>query len=376
MKLLLIVICMTIIGAIIGGVTNMIAIKMLFHPFRPYYFLGKRLPFTPGLIPKRREEIATKIGGVVEEHLLTEALIREKLESQTMHETIKETVKQYINRLHDDDITLQRLLHPFNIQIVNQGERWVADVLNEQLERKYLEHSSHRIRDILPDDMMDVIDRKVFHLDTILLQKGREYLSSDKGYRDIYEMLNTFFNEKSRILSVLLMFMSKDDLVNRVQAELLCLLEHPKAQSIIKKQIIAEYETMKQSTLSTYIHKEQFDSYCNQFVTAFVHQLNVSKRAHQPLRTLAPNLLHYLSNEGTLKITDFIIQSLAQRLTQILRKINISGMVEEQINRFDLDYIERLILEIANKELKLIMLLGFILGGIIGFFQGLIAIFV
>ena len=50
-----------------------------------------------------------------------------------------------------------------------------------------------------------------------------------------------------------------------------------------------------------------------------------------------------------------------------MTKINLRQMVENQINTFDLDYIERLIIEIANKELKLIMSLGFILGGIIGF---------
>jgi uncharacterized membrane protein YheB (UPF0754 family) len=59
-----------------------------------------------------------------------------------------------------------------------------------------------------------------------------------------------------------------------------------------------------------------------------------------------------------------------------MQKINLSQMVEQQINTFDLDYIERLIIDIANKELKLIMLLGFILGGIIGALQGVIAIFV
>ena len=51
-------------------------------------------------------------------------------------------------------------------------------------------------------------------------------------------------------------------------------------------------------------------------------------------------------------------------------------LVEEQINTFDLDYIEKLIIDIANKELKLIMFLGFLLGGIIGLLQGVIAIFV
>ena len=55
-----------------------------------------------------------------------------------------------------------------------------------------------------------------------------------------------------------------------------------------------------------------------------------------------------------------------------MKKINLRQLVEDQINTFDLDYIEKLIIEIANKELKLIMSLGFLLGGIIGFFQGVI----
>ena len=36
-----------------------------------------RIPFTPGLIPKRRDEIANKIGQVIEDHLITEEMIRE-----------------------------------------------------------------------------------------------------------------------------------------------------------------------------------------------------------------------------------------------------------------------------------------------------------
>ncbi|MEJ7501156.1 DUF445 family protein, partial [Staphylococcus pasteuri] len=83
-----------------------------------------------------------------------------------------------------------------------------------------------------------------------------------------------------------------------------------------------------------------------------------------------------LHDRGIDRMTDLILDTLAKRLSTILKQVNIRGLVEEQINRFDLDYIEQLIFEIANKELKLIMLLGFILGGIIGFFQGLIAIFV
>ena len=70
------------------------------------------------------------------------------------------------------------------------------------------------------------------------------------------------------------------------------------------------------------------------------------------------------------------MHNISQHLTKIMQKINLRQLIEDQINTFELDYIENLIIEIANKELKLIMSLGFILGGIIGLFQGVIAIFV
>ena len=50
-----------VVGAIIGYVTNYIAIWMLFHPYEEKRILGMRLPFTPGLIPARQKEIAEKV---------------------------------------------------------------------------------------------------------------------------------------------------------------------------------------------------------------------------------------------------------------------------------------------------------------------------
>ena len=90
---------MMIIGALIGGVTNVIAVKMLFHPFKTYYIFNKRVPFTPGLIPKRRAEIADKIGQVIEEHLLTESMIQSKLNAPTSRTAIEEVIQKQIKKL-------------------------------------------------------------------------------------------------------------------------------------------------------------------------------------------------------------------------------------------------------------------------------------
>lgn len=376
MKVVLIILGMTLIGALIGGVTNMIAIKMLFHPFKAYYIFGKRIPFTPGLVPKRREEIASKIGQVVEEHLLTESLIREKITSEAMHTSIYNTVQQQITALQSDKVTLQSLVQDFHIDLHEKTETWIKHFLNERLNKKYLEIENEQIETLVPQNLMHTIDEKVLQIDEVILKRARYYISSDKGYHDIFEMIETFFNEKSRILSMLQMLMTKEAIAERVQAELLRLSEHPKAKRILKTQIQEEYQRLKSMPIRDIVTKDQFNDKLEKFIEECISHLQIKLKMHTPLNRLVPDMFTYLKSEGAEKLTAFIISTLAKRLTSIFKKVNIAGLVEEQINRFDLDYIERLIFEIANKELKLIMLLGFILGGIIGFFQGLIAIFV
>jgi len=60
-----------VLGAIIGYFTNDIAIKMLFRPYRTLYIGGKRVPFTPGLIPRNQERLAMRVADTIMGSLLT-----------------------------------------------------------------------------------------------------------------------------------------------------------------------------------------------------------------------------------------------------------------------------------------------------------------
>jgi uncharacterized membrane protein YheB (UPF0754 family) len=55
------------VGALIGWLTNYLAIKMLFRPRQPRVIFGLLLQ---GVIPRRQRDLALKIGEVVEEELL------------------------------------------------------------------------------------------------------------------------------------------------------------------------------------------------------------------------------------------------------------------------------------------------------------------
>lgn len=95
-----------IIGAIIGYITNDIAIKMLFHPRKPIYIGRWQLPFTPGLIPKEKHRVARSIGNVVSNQLLNSDTLVNVLTSDDMLQKMRNGMEAVIekNRTNEDTI--------------------------------------------------------------------------------------------------------------------------------------------------------------------------------------------------------------------------------------------------------------------------------
>lgn len=65
-----------VISAFIGWVTNLLAIKMLFHPRKPKKILGLTIH---GIFPKRQQVFAEKLGKLVSDELLSYDDIQDKI---------------------------------------------------------------------------------------------------------------------------------------------------------------------------------------------------------------------------------------------------------------------------------------------------------
>lgn len=68
-----------LIGAVIGYFTNLIAVKMLFFPHEEKRIFGRRVPFTPGAIPKGKARLAKAAGAIVEKDLITKEDISSRM---------------------------------------------------------------------------------------------------------------------------------------------------------------------------------------------------------------------------------------------------------------------------------------------------------
>ena len=98
------------VGAVIGGLTNRLAIAMLFRPYQAHYMGKFRIPLTPGIIPKEKGNIATAIGNTVSQQLLDTESLAHQLLSDDMEQKISSSIDRFIHRLHHNPVTLQQFL--------------------------------------------------------------------------------------------------------------------------------------------------------------------------------------------------------------------------------------------------------------------------
>ena len=105
-----------LLGALIGYITNYIAIRMLFRPLKAWRVLGFRLPLTPGIIPSKRDELASRMGEMVGSHLLTAEDVRSALEKPSFRRELKSAVNYKLGSFLERDLGALGSLVPNNYQ--------------------------------------------------------------------------------------------------------------------------------------------------------------------------------------------------------------------------------------------------------------------
>lgn len=93
-----------LIGGIIGYSTNYIAVKMLFRPLKPVKIGNYTLPFTPGIIPKRKDKLAEAIGNAVGQNLFTKQDMQELFQDSNVRNSILQGVLSKMETVMDASI--------------------------------------------------------------------------------------------------------------------------------------------------------------------------------------------------------------------------------------------------------------------------------
>jgi len=155
------------IGAVIGWLTNYIAIKMLFHPRKEVRFF-----FIPvqGVFPKRQEALARKLGIIVSEELVSAQDVTAHLKEKAT----SEAVLNHIGQRLEEGIS-KRLPGAFPILAMLKSSDMAEKIKNMLLDqmRSINEELIDKLSDELEEelDVQGIVEKKVAAFSSDKLEK-------------------------------------------------------------------------------------------------------------------------------------------------------------------------------------------------------------
>ncbi|WP_419392605.1 DUF445 domain-containing protein [Cytobacillus praedii] len=376
MQIALTIIMMIAIGAIIGGFTNYLAIKMLFRPYRTLYIGKWRVPFTPGLIPKRQGELAEQMGKVVTRHLLTPEGLKKKFLNENFNKEMTSFVQREMENFLDSEKTPAELLETLGITDVHVK----AEIrINEWIDHKYetlmgtYRHQSLRM--IIPDNMIEKVNTKLPAISEFIIQKGVDYFSSYEGNRRIQKMADDFLKERSGVLgNMMQMFMGNMNIADKIQPEIIKFLKNEGTAEMITALLKKEWNNVLEweaEKIESQFKKDEILTMIKMYVRKL---LNLEHVFHTPLSSLTASfrkeIIETIAHNGV----QFFVEWISNRIDVLMERLRLQEIVRQQVETFSLEQLEEMVMTIINKELKMITFLGALLGGIIGIIQGILAL--
>lgn len=152
-----------VFASLAGGLTNGIAIWMLFHPYDPPRLFGRPVRLLQGAIPKNRERLAAAMGRTVGERLLTGDDLARALSEPAFRHAFEERLDAFLRAaLEEQRGTLEEVLPPELFPHIRALLDQVAGIALDRLDQ-YLDSEDFRdaARQWTADFFEEIRDRPV-----------------------------------------------------------------------------------------------------------------------------------------------------------------------------------------------------------------------
>ncbi|WP_081242727.1 DUF445 domain-containing protein [Sporosarcina sp. P33] len=377
LKIVLTILFMAFIGALIGGVTNHLAIKMLFRPHEAKYIGKTRLPFTPGLIPKRRNELATQLGRTVTNYLLTPDLFRKKMLTPGMQQRVEKFIQGKMDQyVLQSDKTLNDWLGLAGAdKLPEQVEEKLLTLIDIQLNDMKSKVTAGTVEKVMPLRWQQQVEDRIPLAADFILQRAGQFIDSAEGRQTFQKLIDDFLNSKGTFGGMLnMLFGESDSLVGKVQREALRFVDAPGTKELLNQLIYKEWRNIQQKPMEQLTSGFDFDSVFESVKNYALNQLAIRDRLDYSLVQYWPQGSTWTAANVTPKIVSFLFAQAEAQLEESLKKLKLDEMVKEQVDTFPVAVLEDLVLGISRREFKMITVLGALLGGVIGIVQGIIAL--
>lgn len=388
-----------ILGGLIGYYTNDIAIKMLFRPYKPVYVFGKRVPFTPGLIPSNQERLGQNIANAIMKSLLTpeelQNLARKLLQPERLQGGVLWLLRLLFEQIKDDknprttkivagilrDLLGESL--PRLLRVLARQETFLEAQINQifdqvLLEFQLSEEQSIRLADWLleivlpPDRLRQIIidfltDRTIQAIDESFREKtsGTYWVVANLfGLKNTLTRLRTFCLDEKEATNERLQELIKDlKMRDRIQG----LLQNLSLQNLPVGTVRQLRKTIRDN-VRQYLQNSGSDLLKELTKSADWERISIILLNRLSNSPVVNTSLEVVSGDLTLILEKYLEKDLEIIVAQTIPILSIDQVIVERVKSTSPAELEDAIEGIVRNELQAIVTLG----GILGFFVGLL----
>lgn len=366
---------MIVIGAAIGAVTNHLAIQMLFRPYKAYYLFGKRVPFTPGLIPRRRDELAKQMGLMVVNHLLTPEGIKKRLVSDAAKTQALRVGEQLIQKLSLSEVTVKEALEKAGMKRPEKAaDAWISSWTDDKLNELFRQYGDQSLKELVPIEVQEKLEEKIPMISGYILSRSVRYFESDEGKIRLGNMIDDFLKERGMLGSMVQMFLGNSSLADRVLPELLKFLRNEETNKLLSDLLKNEWGKLREYTFNEADEKWNAKALIFSLKRRVLQAFSTAPFFDNTIGTLTVRYESELTQQMLPALLDKLLEGISSNLESVLKRLRLEEIVKEQVDQFPVERLEEMVLSISKKELKMITYLGGLLGGMIGAIQALFVI--
>ncbi|MBE9000453.1 DUF445 domain-containing protein [Nostoc sp. LEGE 12447] len=389
-----------VLGGIIGYFTNDIAIKMLFRPYKAIYIAGRRVPFTPGLIPRNQERLALNISKTIMGSLLTpqelQNLARRLLQTERVQAAILWLLRLAIEQINTEkneksakivagilrDLLGESL--PRLLKVLARREDFLEAQINQifdqiLLEFQLSEEQATRLADwllevVLPPDMLRqaivdfLTDRTIQIIDEGFREKtsGTYWVVANLfGLRNTLTRLRTFCLDEKEATNNRLQELTQD---LQIRDRIRKFLQNLSLQNLPMGTVRQLRKTTRES-VRHYLQNSGSDFL--QGLTDSVDWENIAVVLLNRLSTssVLSTSLEVMSQELALILDKYLEKDLEVIVAQAIPILSIDQVIVDRVKSTSPADLEAAIEGIVKNELQAIVTLGGVLGFVIGLLQ-------
>jgi len=290
------------VGTIAGGITNTIAVWMLFNPKQP------RFGFQ-GAIPKNQARLARSLGRTVGERLLTPGDLQSELSRPEFREAFEARLREVIG------------------VILTSREPLI---------------------DKVPPAVVTALEGATTSYLPVAMGKLGAFLGQPTTRVKLRGALHTMFNRfvddmrfHERIFAKLMMTEKKfDTVLDSIEKDgveqVVGLLEEPEVREEISKAI--------HDAIIAYLQKPISD------IIGDVEARNDPDAPRRLAASAAPVIWDWID----------------EQIPELVKKLDVQSMVERKVMAFSVERVEEILLMVIEKELRMIIIAGYVLGALVG----------